>query len=560
MDSLRNEKVVDYLQTFTELNVDFIAYESRVFTFDRVKTIPSLYSFAGGAAGKEACSYELRLTARQLASVCLTMDERPYIRYWAGGSGVSKVLAQLVDAELKKLTGLEWTPSTERERGTLLITDRAYDPVAPVMHEFTYQAMVNDLLPVNGELLTLKGDGKEGEKKDGASDIVLSEDDQLWSEFRHEHIANVLKNVTKQFVDFKNENKMAQLQMSGGDDSKASVSDMVAAMKQMPQYKAMINKYHKHLSIAAECMEVFKKNTYTLKALGELEQDMATGLNENGGKVSAKGVTNALISKCQSPTTGVVEKLRLLMVYLASQGGLGESTRDSLMQGVDTRLQAAIRNLSKLGVNLGKDAKGMQHSSERIADFTHRAKDIPLALLRFAPLLQLTIEQAATDTLSKSTFPYLDDQPDGKKKNNRRRNKANVRSARKQRSNWRPGAKDEDAADTTPRLIVFMAGGVTFSEMRAAYETSARHDSFNVHIGSQSSLAPDDYIRALADLDENDTLTGAAPPKVRLAGGATYSQGSSSAASARARKIVRSDDSDDEPDMKIDFDSIKIDL
>ena len=35
-----------------------------------------------------------------------------------------------------------------RPRGTLIITDRSMDAVAPLIHEFTYQAMCNDLLPI----------------------------------------------------------------------------------------------------------------------------------------------------------------------------------------------------------------------------------------------------------------------------------------------------------------------------------------------------------------------------------------------------------------------------
>jgi syntaxin-binding protein 1 len=37
-----------------------------------------------------------------------------------------------------------------RPRGTLFITDRAMDMIAPFVHEFTYQAMANDLLPIEG--------------------------------------------------------------------------------------------------------------------------------------------------------------------------------------------------------------------------------------------------------------------------------------------------------------------------------------------------------------------------------------------------------------------------
>ena len=37
-----------------------------------------------------------------------------------------------------------------RPRGTLIITDRSMDTVAPLVHEFTYQAMANDLLTIEG--------------------------------------------------------------------------------------------------------------------------------------------------------------------------------------------------------------------------------------------------------------------------------------------------------------------------------------------------------------------------------------------------------------------------
>ena len=35
-----------------------------------------------------------------------------------------------------------------RQRATLIITDRSMDMLAPFIHEFTFQAMANDLLPI----------------------------------------------------------------------------------------------------------------------------------------------------------------------------------------------------------------------------------------------------------------------------------------------------------------------------------------------------------------------------------------------------------------------------
>lgn len=39
-------------------------------------------------------------------------------------------------------------PNPPRPRGVLFITDRSMDLFAPFLHEFTYQAMCNDLLDI----------------------------------------------------------------------------------------------------------------------------------------------------------------------------------------------------------------------------------------------------------------------------------------------------------------------------------------------------------------------------------------------------------------------------
>jgi syntaxin-binding protein 1 len=53
------------------------------------------------------------------------------------------------DPLFKHLTLLNSVKTKDgRQRGTLLITDRAMDVLAPFIHEFTYQAMANDLLPI----------------------------------------------------------------------------------------------------------------------------------------------------------------------------------------------------------------------------------------------------------------------------------------------------------------------------------------------------------------------------------------------------------------------------
>jgi syntaxin-binding protein 1 len=48
-----------------------------------------------------------------------------------------------------------------RETCELLILDRSLDPVAPVIHEWTYEALVYDLLALDGNVIRCVGDDGE---------------------------------------------------------------------------------------------------------------------------------------------------------------------------------------------------------------------------------------------------------------------------------------------------------------------------------------------------------------------------------------------------------------
>jgi len=520
MNLISNSKnLISKLKSFKELNVDFLAQESKVFSFGRVRVIPSLYF----PSSNSDLTTELLTSARQLASLCLTLNEFPLIRY-RSSSSICKSLAQLVEKELKAITTKisEWKPSENRDRGTLLIVDRSIDPLAPLMHEYTYQAMVNDLLNVDGELCRLeeeKKDDKKDEKKakvapkakdkdkeeEDDTTVVLSEDDHLWVDFRHNHIGRVMSDITGKFREFKGSNKMAQLQSNEGA---SSIKEMVKAMKEMPRYKAMMRQYHKHMSLASECMAKYEKQK--LHDLGELEQDIATGLTESGDKVNMKTVKTNLVNMCQNPDINLIDKLRLLMIYIIAQGSMQESTRKELMSGISIRLQKAIRNLERLGVDLSVQlAKNKsRHSKARLQEFEKRNKTIPLALMRFVPLLQSIFSNLLTGQLNEDEFAYISPPPETDT-----RSASSSKASRKTKSNWRgkkQEAKEEaPAEDNRSRYFCFILGGMTFSELRAAYEVAEINNS-NFYLGSSSTITSRDFIRGLAELDDDDDLSDSA--------------------------------------------------
>lgn len=85
--------------------------------------------------------------------------------------------------------------------------DRTIDLFAPLLHEFTYQAMVHDLLPlVEGNKVYYRPAATQMETVDKGKDQELSEQDSIWVKYRHLHMKDLLDELIKDFNAFKAQN------------------------------------------------------------------------------------------------------------------------------------------------------------------------------------------------------------------------------------------------------------------------------------------------------------------------------------------------------------------
>jgi hypothetical protein len=169
--------VAGRIKTFKELNIEFIAYEAQAFHLDMPESMVVFFSGDRSAPAVQA------QVVNKLVTLCATLNEYPIIRYSQAGVHPQQ-LAKAIQTRLDVLarTAEGWTPNDDR--ATLLILDRSVDPVAPLLHEFTYQAMAYDLLEVENDYYRYTFTSNTGVQK---KDVILGETDVLWPALRHMH-------------------------------------------------------------------------------------------------------------------------------------------------------------------------------------------------------------------------------------------------------------------------------------------------------------------------------------------------------------------------------------
>lgn len=79
------------------------------------------------------------------------------------------------------------------------------DTMAPFLHEFTYQAMANDLLPIeNGNKYMYKFQTAAGTFEDKTA--TLTDADNVWTEVRHMHMREAIDKLMADFNQFMQDN------------------------------------------------------------------------------------------------------------------------------------------------------------------------------------------------------------------------------------------------------------------------------------------------------------------------------------------------------------------
>lgn len=182
----------------------------------------------------------------------------------------------------------------------LLVLDRVDDPITPLLSQWTYQAMVHELLGLNNNRVMLKGAPNISEDLE---EVVLSaQQDAFFRQNRHSNFGELGEAVKKMLDEY-------QRQTQSHNNIKTqlnSIEEMQQFMEKFPQIRSQSHTVSKHVAIMGELARLV--DVCSLLDVSQFEQDLACQ-DDHATHV------RELIEKLTSSNVKVPDKLRLGLLY-----------------------------------------------------------------------------------------------------------------------------------------------------------------------------------------------------------------------------------------------------
>jgi vacuolar protein sorting-associated protein 45 len=382
-----------------------------------------------------------------IISLLLSFKVRADIRY-SGASSVAKMVAMEVAKRQKDESDL-FTFQTQTP--LLLVLDRADDPITPLLSQWTYQAMVHELIGINLNRVSLAS--APGIRKELMEVILSPQLDHFYKGSMYLNFGELgtsVKELVQNFQRKKQTHKKLE-----------SIEDMQRFVDEMPEFRAVSGTVSKHVAIMTELSRLVEDRQ--LMRISELEQELAC--NSDHGTAM-----DMLLQILDDPRITFQDKLRLVLLYSLRYEGakhqiptFKKMLRDKA--GLDRELLSQIRAVDALLKHAGSKVRGGDLFGNKtilggISKFIKGSvKGIDNIYTQHKPLLTETLMALSTGKLNTkpSGYPYTD-----------------VSSANSAAA----------AGKNKYRLIIiYMVGGYTYEEALAVHTFNESNKDFRVILG-----------------------------------------------------------------------------
>jgi len=418
----RVKQVQEFYGDFVPINDDLLTLQCR-------NTLSMSVAAGTSWAPQYAHLYERNL--RGLQGMLLALKRQPLsgIRY-AGQSACAEELAKDIFDAISTDEIFHFRKRRRNSGGTLLLVlDRRDDPVTPLLSQWTYQAMVHELLGLNNHRVLLKG--APNIAKDLEEVVLSSSQDDFFRENRHKNFGELGENIQKLLQDY--QKQTAQHNTSNLN----TIEDMQAFMDKFPELRSRSHNVSKHVAIMGELARLVE--VCSLMDVSQFEQELACADDHTAH-------WRELMQKLDSPSVKIPDKLRLGLLYALryeTSGNINMVQQAMKKGGVSAELVNLVPVMLRYG---GSKSRGPGLYGDRnnimsnlTKSFMTSVQGVQNVYAQHVPLLMDTIQSITKGKLRRDTHPFVP---------------GSVKTVR--------GVSPEMLMPD--EIIVFMVGGVTYEE------------------------------------------------------------------------------------------------
>ncbi|TBT98764.1 Sec1-like protein [Hamiltosporidium magnivora] len=390
-----------------QLNFSFVPYESRVFIvkdnlFDGIKSFSNIFDIS--------------------FNVCYTNDLTKDIAF---------TLNDYFETQKKK------------NYGNLIILDRSVDLYTPLLHYYTFQAILHDFKFLVDNFYIEK-------------EIHFEESDKLWTSIRHGHIAEINNILSEK----------AKILVSGIKklEKDIDIKDLAKIVAETPENLKLKSEVEMFLELLDKSITKFELDNLPL--VSDLEQSISTRYTKSGNKY--REAINDFFDILKNPEIRKHDKLRLYLLLLVSKYTLEKNEEQHI---IDKGW------LSKSEINLKNKIKKM---TEYFIIRKELNREIKYDISRYQPILKDILysfhekkkcfiniigckEDSATEEVSLRQGGFVFKSNNG------------------------------DSTKKKKVIVVYFIGGVTFAEIAIAYDVSSKL-GIEIIVGSDQILTPESFL------------------------------------------------------------------